>query len=311
MTIRRDGLPRARRASHWLAAGVAAVVALSWRIAPAALPPGHPSVAASSTPPSYPVTDKLQDAPIAMLGLVYLELADDALSVSVFFQVHNLGLVTWRPSNVVIDLPHDYGSFQTETDESRPGFEELVGRGAVFRGLFPPGQHDTQFRFGIPYSTDGPLSFSMTLPPRVGRLRIVADAAAGMQLSVPGFAEPAFERDRSGRRVLSTERELAPGDSPLERLTITLDHLPGAMLGGSWLAVAAIAIMISGVVLAYRIRRGPREAKDIVHAKSRLVGEIAALDDAHAKGLIGTAGYDRLRRLLLDALGQILARTGS
>jgi hypothetical protein len=303
--VRRSPAARARRAFSWrLAGAVATVTIISSQTALAALPPEDPSAAADFEPPA----GAREEARVAMLGLVYLELGDDGLGVNVFLQVFNLGRATWTPSNIVVELPPGYESFQTEVDAAKPGFDEVARRGAVFRGSFAPGQHDTQFRFKIPYSTDGSLSFGMTLPPQVARLRVVSDAAAGMQLDVPGLPEPAIDTDRSGRPILFTEREHAQGDAPFDKLTITLRQIPMPMGGGSWLVAAAIAIMLSGVVVAYRMRRDRVASWDLDQARSRLVDEIAVLDDARAKGVIGASGHDRMRRLLLEALGRILAR---
>jgi hypothetical protein len=246
-----------------------------------------------------------------MQGLAYLELGDDALIVSIVFQVHNLGNATWKPSNVVVDLPQGYGSLQTEKDESKAGFEEVVGRGVELRGLFAPGQHDAQFRFKIPYSTDASLSFSMTLPPHVVRMRVVSEAAGAMQLDVTGFPEPVRDYDRSGRPVLTADRELARGEPPLEKLTITLSYLPQVTRSGSWFVVIAVAMMLTGVLFAHRMRRDRIAERDLGQAKSRLVDEIVALDDAHARSSIAASGYDRMRRALLDALGHILTRSNS
>jgi hypothetical protein len=256
----------------------------------------------------FPVTNRLEDTLIGIQGMVYLELGDDALGTNVFFQVYNLGLATWRPSGVVVDLPNGYASFQSETDGSKPGFDEVVGRGARMRGFFSPGQHDTQFRFQIPYSTDGSLALSLTLPPHVGRLRVLSESAPGLQFGVSGFPDPVIDQDRSGRRVLATDRVLAKGDAPLDRITITIRHVPKSLRGATWLVLVAAMIMISGIVLGYRMRQGRLAADDLAKARSRLAEEITALDDARAQGVIGAGGYDRVRSLLLDALGEIVAR---
>jgi hypothetical protein len=302
---RRSAVARGLRASWWrLAGAVATVTIISSQTALAALPPEDPSAAADFEPPA----GGREEARVGIQGLVYLELGDDGLGVNVFLQVFNLGRATWTPSNVMVELPPGYESFQTEVDPAKPGFDEVVGRGAVFRGSFAPGQHDTQFRFKIPYSTDGSLSFGMTVPPLVARMRVVSDAAAGLQLDVPGLPEPAIDTDRLGRPILFTEREHAQGDPPFDKLTITLRQIPMPMGGSSWLVAAAIAIMLSGVVVAYRMRRDRVASSDLEQARSRLIDEIAILDDARVEGVIGVSGHERMRRLLLEALGRILAR---
>jgi hypothetical protein len=303
--VRRSPVAHAHRASWWrLAAAAAAVTIFSSQTALAALPPDDSSAAADFEPPA----DGRDEVRVAMQALVYLELGDDGLGVTVFLQVYNLGRATWTPSNVMVELPSGYESFQTEVDTAKPGFDEIARRGAVFRGSFAPGQHDTQFRFKIPYSSDGSLSLGMTVPPQVARLRVVSETAAGMQLDVPGLSEPASDTDRLGRPILFAERDRAQGDPPFEKLTITLRRIPMPMGGSSWLVAAAIAIMLSGTVVAYRMRRDRVASSDLEQARSRLVDEIAVLDDARAQGVIGASGHERMRRLLLEALGRILDR---
>jgi hypothetical protein len=254
----------------------------------------------------FPASNRLDDARIAIQGVVYAELEDEALGVDVFFQVFNLGRVTWRPSNVVVDLPQGFSALQVERDSEKPGFDEVAGIGAKLRGPFPPGQRDAQLRFKIPYSNDGSLSFTIRLPPHVGRLRVVSEAAAGMQLSAAGFPDPVVDRDRSGRRILSTDREVTDGDHALENVTVTLHNVPGSTRASVWLFGTTVAIMLAGIFLASRTRAERDASADLELAKSRLAEEIAALDEALAQGLIGTLGHERIRRLLLNALGQIL-----
>jgi hypothetical protein len=259
----------------------------------------------------YPVTTKLEDVQIGMQGMVYLELGDDALGVSLFLQVFNLGRVTWKPLDFVVDLPEGYASLRTGGDATKPGFDEVDGRGVRMRGPFGPGQHDIDVHFQIPYASDGSSTLSFALPPHVGRLRIVSEAAPGMRLSVPGFPDPELEHDRTGRRVLVTDRELGKGEPPFGHFSITLGGIRSSSRGAPWFFLIAAAIMLVGIVLAYRMHRDRSASSDLVQARSRLVEEIVSLDDAHARGVIGTGAYNRLRHTLLDVLGQLLERNVS
>jgi hypothetical protein len=254
----------------------------------------------------FPVTSRIEDALIGMQGLFYLELEDDALGVNAIFEVYNIGLVTWQPLDVVLDLPQGYSSFQSDAGPARGGFEELAGRGAELRGSFAPGQQDARFRFRLPYPANGSLNFSMTLPPHIGRLRVMSETAEGLALGVDGLPEPVIDVDDSGRRVLSTERELAKGDPPLTRLAISLDHIPGLSRSAPWSFAMTFAVMLGGLFLAYSLRHSRLARGDLLQARSRLVDEVAVLDEARRRGIIGAEGYDLLRQVLLDALGRIL-----
>jgi hypothetical protein len=254
----------------------------------------------------YPVTNRLEDVQIGMQGMVYLELGDDALGVTLFLQVFNLGRVTWKPLDFVVDLPEGYASLRTGGDAMKPGFDEVDGRGVRMRGLFGPGQHDINVHFELPYAAGGSSILSMTLPPHVGRLRIVSEAAPGMRLSIAGFPDPEIDHDRSGRRILVADREIGKGDAPFGRLSIALSGIPTSSHGAPWFASIAAVIMLAGIVLAYRMHRVRPGSSDLVQARSRIVEEIISLDDVHARGAIGAVAYNRLRHTLLDALGQVL-----
>jgi len=257
---------------------------------------------------SYPITTRLDDTLIGMQGVVYLELGDDALGVSAFFQIFNLGASSWMPSNIVIDLPRGFTSLKVDQAPGKPGFDEIPGLGVRLVGTYAPGQHDTHFRFQMPYSSTGSLAFSISLPPRTGQVRVIAEATPGTKLAVSGFPKPVMDRDPSGRRVLSTDRTLAKGEGPLRTLDIMLTGMPAHARVGWWLLAFAVAILATGIAAAFRMHRTHFSNDDLLQARFLLTGQIIELDDAHDHGMITTAEHDELRRLLLDALGSTLDR---
>ena len=264
----------------------------------------------------YPVTTRIQDALIAMQGLVYLELKDDALQLDELFQILNFGQTTWMPSDVFIDLPHGFRAFQTDGQTMSAAFDEVPGRGARLRGSVPPGQKETHFRFQIPYDGGESVGLSSALPPHVVHLRIMAEAARAMTLEVAGFPPATMDHNQTGQRVLVAERRLGEGDALVERLRITLSHIPGPGEGRFVALAMTASIMLTGPYLGHRRRldrlRGGHGAasdpqNDSSRARSRLVQEIAALDGAHRAGILGPKAHARMRETLLDALGRLLA----
>jgi hypothetical protein len=266
----------------------------------------------------YPVTGRIEEAMVGMDATVVVELKDDALQMTERFQVYNFGAVTWVPKDITINLPPGFKAFNAQKEMSDTGFDEAPQKGAKMRGTFTPGQHDTVFRYQIPYGGEESVDFSLSLPPHVARMRVIAEANKDMALRVTDF--PASQRDRSqtGQSVLVTQRELKAGDQPMKRARIMLDNIPTE---GStkWVAVGISAITIAtGLYVAFEQEKEKRaqlktakgkktrEDQDTERARNRLVAEIASLDRAHASGEVGPKAYARIREALIDALARLM-----
>src|SRR5262249_36201969 len=154
-------------------------------------------------------------------GIVYVELKEDVLQIDELFQVYNLGAVTWVPSDVVVDLPRGFKAFTAQKEMSDTGFDEVDKRGARLRGTFAPGQHEMHFRYQVPYDPQHAVDLSMSLPPRVARMRVITEAAKGMTLEVADFPPPVADHNQRGQRVLITERQMRAGQAPMARLKVT------------------------------------------------------------------------------------------
>jgi hypothetical protein len=266
----------------------------------------------------YPVTGRIEEAMVGMDARVIVELKDDALQMTERFQVFNFGAVTWVPNGVVITLPPGFKAFNTQKEMSDTGWDEVAGKGAKLRGTFTPGQHDTIFRYQIPYGGEESVDFSLSLPPHVARMAVITEANKEMALRVSDF--PASQRDRSqtGQGVLVTQRELKAGDQPMKRIRIMLDNIPTEG-SAKWIAVVISAItMATGLYVAFEQEKEKRvqakktkgkkgrEDPDTERARSRLVAEIASLDKAHAAGEVGPKAHARIREALLDALARLM-----
>ena len=262
----------------------------------------------------YPVSNRIEDALLGMQGIIYLELKDDVVQIDEMFQVFNMGTTTWVPSDVVIDLPRGFKAFNAQRDMSDVGFDAVEGRGAKMRGTFGPGQHEVQFRYQIPYEGGESVNIGISLPPRVIRMRVIAEASKTMTLRVADFPSAVSDANQRGQRVLLTERQARPGEAPLTRLSVTLDNIPTEG-SAKWLTVAiTVATIAFGIYVALEQEKAKAKSaasraadRDSERARHRLVAEIAALDAASRAGEIGPQAYARIRQALIDSLARIMA----
>jgi hypothetical protein len=261
----------------------------------------------------YPVTNRISETMLGMDGIVYMELKDDVIQFDELFRIYNLGAVTWVPTDVVVTLPHGFKAFVVQKEMSDAGWEEVPGRGAKLKGTYGPGQHETHFRYQVPYSGDESVEITTTLPPHVARMRVMAEASKTMTLQVADFPSSVTDRNQSGQRILVTERQLRAGETPPSNVRMTLDNIP---IEGSarWVTTAIAAATVAlGFYLAFEQEKSAGKKKlaghDAERARHRLVAEIAELDKARASGDLGPKAYERIRTVLVDALARLMGQT--
>jgi hypothetical protein len=262
----------------------------------------------------FPASNRVEDTLLGMQGIAYFELKDDVVQVDELFQVFNMGTTTWVPSNVVIDLPRGFKGFNAQRDMSDAGFDVVADRGAKLRGTFGPGQHEVQFRYQIPYEGEESVKLALSLPPRVIRMRVIAEASKTMTLRVDDFPTAVSDANQRGQRVLLTERQARPGEAPLNRVTVTLDNIPTEG-SAKWITVGITAATLAfGVYTALEQEKAKRATsrvgeRETERARARLVTEIAALDAASKAGEIGPQAHTRIRQALIDSLARVMAQT--
>lgn len=260
----------------------------------------------------YPVTRDINQAAVGMRGFTFIETRDDVFQFEVMFRVFNIGRVTWVPDGVGIDLPRGFKGFTAQ--ESMTDTRAVnVGDRVELQGTYTPGQHDVIFRFQVPNDHDERVDFDLGLPPHVAEMRVIAAAAKGMTLSVPGFdpAQPSTNED--GQRLLVTGRQLQPGEPELTGLTIALGGIPTPG-PGRWIAagLAAVAALLGlgfalGKSAPQQAAEADRERRDALQAQQVLLDELVALEQARRKEAIGPRTYEQARRALLDALARVQA----
>jgi len=166
------------------------------------------------------------------------------------------------------------------------------------------------FSYHVPLEGDETQAIEIEPFPSTYYAQIVAEASRKMTLAADDFAPPKFAKSQ-GVNVLVTERQAAD-ENGIPRFKLTLTGLPTRGAGG-YVAIA-LAIVAIGIAGAYRwSRRGrtdlePDTLRDLVEARDTLLAELAALELAHDKGVVGPKTYERSRGLLLDALARIVSR---
>jgi hypothetical protein len=256
----------------------------------------------------YPVTRDIQKAMVGTRAFVMVEPRDDVFQIQVMLRVFNVGKVTWVPDDVVIELPRGAKAFNAEEgmDDTRAVAEGTTGARLV--GTFSPGQHDVSFRFQVPNEHDDSVEISIgRLPPHLAELRVIAQAAKGMSMEVSGMKPAVLEMGEDGQRMLTTGRQLKPGEPEMRDVSIRLTGIPTPSPGRWYALLLAGALAAAGVYVSTRdsdAKRGPA-IKDVLDAREVLLAELVALERARKNERIGPRTYEKARNALVSALARI------
>ena len=259
----------------------------------------------------YPVTRSPAEAAVGAIGYVYVETRDDVFQFEVLFRYGNRSRVTWVPENARMTLPAGFKAFKAGEAMTDVRFEEEPGRGAKLTGTFAPGQQSASFRFQVPRDEETSASFHFGLPPHVGEIRFIAEAATGMEIDVEGFEKPQTDVSQTGQRVLVTRRVAVRGQaSGLGEFTASLAGIPTPG-SGRWIA-ALIATVLAGLgFAAFRGKLGDEthaglQDRDAERARRLLLDELVQLTRARRADRIGPTTYESARRALVEALARIV-----
>lgn len=254
----------------------------------------------------YDVVRDLSATRLGMFGMLFVETRDDVFQFEVMFRVFNIGRTAWVPQDVSIGLPSGWKGFRAQDAMSDIRFESIDDR-VVLKGTFTPGQHEVGFTFQVPNGQTERRSFDIRLPPRVGQMQVIAAAPQTMDLEVAGFEAARPMPARDGSRNLVAVKRMRPGESALERLTITLTGIP-TRGPGAWIAVA-IALTVVGAGLFFALKKRPQQVakapEELIEAQELILEELVRLTQAHARGEIGPKTFERARQGLLDAAARL------
>jgi hypothetical protein len=233
-------------------------------------------------------------------------LRDDIFQFEVMFRVFNMGRVTWVPGDVSFNLPVGAKGFVANESMSDTRAVLTDDRTVELQGTFQPGQHDVTFRFQVPNEHDETADFEIGLPPHMAEVRVMAEAAPGMSLTVAGFDAAEKSAGPDGERLLVTARQLQPGEPEMSSVSIQLSGVPTPG-PGRWIAVALAAVIaLFGVWTASRTKATlVAPVDDLKRARARLLDELLQLEKAKTAGDIGPSTYENAKKILLNALGRV------
>lgn len=256
----------------------------------------------------YQVTREIQQALIVAEATVACEVRDDRIQVEEAFTIYNLGRSAWQPDDVRMTLPDGFTAFNAQASMSDQGVDD-VGQAARLRGTFPPGRHQVEFRWQLPWSGDSDVDFGVGLPPHVAIARVMLPATSDIKLIAQGFPPTEVRHDQQGQSFLVTERRLRPDEPKLTVLSLGIHDLPtpgpGRLLA-SLLAACGVAV---GLTLAITGRGRSSVTRDAKASRASILEDIAELERARQAGEVGPKTYEKARRELIDALARTLVKT--
>jgi len=260
----------------------------------------------------YPVSSDIRKSMVGMRGFVMIEPRDDVFQFEVLFRVFNVGTTTWVPDDLVIDLPRGWKGFSAQDSMGDTRFAAEGDRGARLLGTFSPGQHDVAFRFQVPNDHEPTVDFKLGLPPHVAEMQVMAEAAKGMGFEASGMSPAQLSAREDGKRLLTTGRQLKPGEPEMQEVELRLTGIPTPGPGRWYAAGIAIVLGALGLFLATRddkekVSLTSLPEKDVARARKLLLDELVALERARKADEIGPKTYESARRALVDALARIEA----
>jgi hypothetical protein len=260
----------------------------------------------------YPVTRNPAEAAVGAIGYIYCETRDAVFQFEVLFRYGNRSAVSWVPEDARMSLPSGFKAFKAGESMTDVGFEEVPGQGVKLKGTFSPGQQSASFRFQVPRNEETSASFRFGLPPHVGEIRFIAEAAPGMEIDVEGFEKPQTDVSQTGQRVLVTRRVAVRGESHgVGPFTASLAGIPTPG-SGRWIAALIATLLAALGVAAFRGKLGAEtqqdlQERDAERARRVLLDELVELTRARREQRIGPSTYESARRTLVEALARIVS----
>lgn len=245
---------------------------------------------------------------VLYLGATSVELKDERLSVVQQARLVNLDPHTYvfPERGKLVRLPKGFTAFQVQESMGDQRVRQAPGEGLRIEGSIPPGEVTFLWGFDVPI-TGSEMRFAMEVPWKTFAYRVIADAAPGMRLSVEGMPAP-FLHEESGRRFLVTELERRVGEPPFTRLAIALSGIPGPGPLRWIAAVLALALLVAGVVLSRRPRRGrPESAAASRSRQAEILARAVELEALRRTGEIGPEYHAEESAMLVDELAALLA----
>jgi hypothetical protein len=252
----------------------------------------------------YPVTHDITQTLVVSQSMIYAEVKDDRIQVQQALKIYNFGKNAWvPPSDLVIALPESFTAFATQQAMTDVGADAIPKKGVKIRGTFSPGQHVIEFKWQLPYSGEGEVTFDVGMPPHLAAARVIAPASRGMGMEVDGFEPTKTSTDGMGQRALVTEKQLRRDEPPVNSLKVTIKGLPTEGPGKVIATLLALSGLVAGLVLGSR--KAP--ARDTKRERQQLLAALEGLELGYREGSIGPKTYERARRELIDDIARTFA----
>jgi hypothetical protein len=258
----------------------------------------------------YPSTQDLNETFIATRALYVVVPRDDVFECQAIVRFHNASPVTWLTKAIDLRMPKGTKAFRGPADHG--DLEARFANGVVtVNGAVPPGQTELSFTFQLPNPRLSEINFDFPAPPYLIDARVYAEVSSTASLTVSGFEAPQDVKGKEGQRALLTNKDFLSAEAPPSNIQARLSGLPTRGYG-SWVgALIAATIALLGVSYAFTGRRGGlNNNADRSQARSLLLDELVALEQARNATEIGPKTYEQAKRTLLDALARLEADAG-
>ncbi len=252
----------------------------------------------------YPLVRDPKQALIAGRGFLFVEPRDEVLVFEYLQHFHNLGQTAFVADNIELGLPRGWKAFTTNPTDA----DLVVAKtdlGVRLSGVIAPGQHSTVFSFQIPTANSERLGLDINLWPNTAEAQVATISRPGLELFVEGFPNTTVMQDNGRPPFLVTRRSFTQDNGPPSLLHVEVAGLP--VVGpGRWVAAIAGSLLALGALLmALGRQKSPRADGSQAAARTRIVDELVALEQAHRQGELGDSTYADTREVLLSAFVRI------
>jgi len=232
------------------------------------------------------------------------EIGDDSLNVFNLMQVVNTAKRRVDVAGpLVFDLPKaavGAGMLEGSTPNA-----VAAGNKVTVNGPFAPGVTTVQFAYSIPLGPDT-ISIAQKMPAQLTQVAVVAQKAAGMELSSPQVKEHRDMTADGQTYIVGQGGAVRAGDT----VTFTLSGLPHRPAWPRNVALTlAAAILAAGAWGA--TRRRPDAVKDtrrrLQAQRDGLFAQLTTLETQRRQGRIDPAAYAARREKLVSALEDLYA----
>jgi len=241
---------------------------------------------------------------VAFESMIFVEPRDSVFQFDIVYRVYNVGQSVWVPDEVQVNLPSDRQAVTAQASGEDVQVQ-VSPLGVRLVGAVTPGQHQLSFTFQVPRHNTSTASFEVGLPPHVMQARVGVASSRSTELSVDGFQEARPSASQSGQRLLVAAQTFDQRTRSPAELRFEIRGLPTLGSGRIVAAVVASSLALLGLLYAvYRYRWSNQDAPKVLqdHARTRLLKEIADLEQAKSTGSVGPRTYEDTRTTLVEAL---------